>query len=64
MFGLEDKLSAEIVLLKEEIEDLKKELIIVEVKGGCAYSDDPRVMIIDHDNNELETDLEDEEHLN
>ena len=32
--------------------------IIIEVHGGVAYCDDPRVEIIDHDNREDEEDIE------
>lgn len=31
-------------------DDMEKDLIIVEVHGGVAYCDDPRVKIIDYDN--------------
>ncbi len=33
----------------EDQEVLSKEIIEVHVMGGCAYSDDPRIKIIDHD---------------
>jgi hypothetical protein len=32
------------------VEDMEKDQIIVEVRGGVAYCNDPRVEIIDHDN--------------
>lgn len=37
-------------MLLDEAEDHKLERILVEVRGGVAYCDDPRVEIIDHDN--------------
>lgn len=40
--------------LKDLVLALASNKIIVEVQGGVAYCDDPRVEIIDHDNREEE----------
>ena len=45
------------ILVPKHVEPLTKIIeskIIVEVQGGVAYCDDPRIEIIDHDNQEDE----------